>query len=119
MRMAQLTREKVIKKDEANALAGALNFCRSLLVEPELPEEAKAMIGAKYEELLTQFKTKLAEYHSTVGAEALCEELLKEALKGVPVDLEAVYRAGAAQGNGYHPELLPAGAYIPSAGEKA
>ena len=113
-RMAQLTREKIIKKDEANALAGALNFCRGLLVEPHLQEEAKAIIGEQYEGLLTEFKTKLAEYHSIVGAESLCEELIKEALKGVPVDLEVVYRAAAAQGNGYHPELLPAGAYIPA-----
>lgn len=110
MRMAQFTREKTVKKDEANALAGSLNFCRGLLADSRLAGEAHEVLGERYEALLTEFKTKLAEYHAAVGAEALCEELIKEALKGVPVDIERVFEAGRQQGNNYHPELLPVGA---------
>ena len=108
-RMADFTREKTIKKDEANALAGSLNFCRDLLADERLAGEAHEVLGEQYEKLLTDFKTKLAEYHAAVGAESICEELLKEALKGVPADIERVFAAGREQGNNYHPELLPAG----------
>ena len=107
--MAQLTRQKVVKKDEANALIGALRFAQQLLPQPEMTGEAHELLGATYEDLLTELKQKLAEYHSVLGAEELCEQLLRECLKDVPVELEAVAEVGRQQVDGYHPELLPPG----------
>ena len=105
--MAQLTHERADLKDEANGLFLSMKFAQELLADPQLQGESRNVIGQRYENLLTRYKQALARYHTKMGAEGLCEQLLVEALKGVPVDLEAIAREAAGQGTQEHPEIIP------------
>jgi len=117
-KMGELNFQKVVKKAETNALGGSLNLMRELLAV-DYPEEIHNDLGQRYEDLLTEYKSKLGEFHAVVGAEALCEEFIKEALRGEKATLEPVFEAGRDQGNDYHPELLPPGVSINHEPEQA
>lgn len=102
-RMAEIMRRKAVVKDELNAAVGALNTLKELL-RLEVGE-GRGIIQDAYEKSLGAYNSRKEEFFSLHGAEELCEELLREALKGQQPEPDGIEQAARAQRNGYSPEL--------------